>query len=220
MFKIQTLNNISVAGLDRLPRDLTRSPPRSPIRTPSWCARPRCTTCRSRSTVKAIGRAGAGRQQYPGAGHDRPRHRRVQCPRGQCQCGQGAGDCRHADRRAEHRAGLAFARGLSGDDAAINKAVEAGKKQFVGFELPGRTLGVIGLGAIGVKVANAARALGMKVVGYDPTITVQRAWQLASDVQPAISIDDLLSRSDFVTFHVPLDRRDPPHDQRRAHPRS
>jgi D-3-phosphoglycerate dehydrogenase len=97
-----------------------------------------------------------------------------------------------------------FARGLSGDDAAIAKAVEAGKKQFVGFELPGRTLGVIGLGAIGVQVANAARALGMKVVGYDPTITVKRAWQLASDVQPALSIDDLLSRSDFVTFHVPL----------------
>jgi D-3-phosphoglycerate dehydrogenase / 2-oxoglutarate reductase len=82
--------------------------------------------------------------------------------------------------------------------------VEAGKKQFVGFELPGRTLGVIGLGAIGVQVANAARALGMRVVGYDPTITVQRAWQLASDVQPALSVDDLLSRSDFVTFHVPL----------------
>jgi D-3-phosphoglycerate dehydrogenase len=97
-----------------------------------------------------------------------------------------------------------FARELEGDDAAIHQAVEAGKKQFVGFELPGRTLGVIGLGAIGVKVANAARSLGMRVVGYDPTITVQRAWQLESDVQPALSIDDLLSRSDFVTFHVPL----------------
>jgi D-3-phosphoglycerate dehydrogenase len=97
-----------------------------------------------------------------------------------------------------------FARSLSGEDGAINKAVEAGKKAFVGFELPGRTLGVIGLGAIGVRVANAARALGMKVVGYDPTITVQRAWQLESDVQPAVSVDDLLSRSDFVTFHVPL----------------
>jgi D-3-phosphoglycerate dehydrogenase len=97
-----------------------------------------------------------------------------------------------------------FARELSGGDAEIGKAVEAGKKQFVGFELPGRTLGVIGLGAIGVQVANAARALGMRVVGYDPTITVQRAWQLASDVEPALNVDDLLSRSDFVTFHVPL----------------
>jgi D-3-phosphoglycerate dehydrogenase len=65
-------------------------------------------------------------------------------------------------------------------------------------------MGVIGLGAIGVKVANAARALGMKAVGHDPTITVQRAWQLASDVEQALSVDDLLSRSDFVSFHVPL----------------
>ncbi len=97
-----------------------------------------------------------------------------------------------------------FARGLSGEDAEINKAVEQGKKQFVGFELPGRTLGVIGLGAIGVRVANAARALGMNVIGYDPTITVHSAWQLAADVEQALSVDDLLSRSDFVTFHVPL----------------
>jgi len=98
----------------------------------------------------------------------------------------------------------AFARGLSGSDEQIHKAVESGKKNFVGFELPGRTMGVIGLGAIGVKVANAARALGMKAVGHDPTITVQRAWQLASDVEQALSVDDLLSRSDFVSFHVPL----------------
>jgi D-3-phosphoglycerate dehydrogenase len=94
--------------------------------------------------------------------------------------------------------------GLSGDDASIHKAVEAGKKNFVGFELPGRTLGVIGLGAIGVKVANAARALGMRVIGYDPTITVRAAWQLESDVEQALSVDDLLSRADFVSFHVPL----------------
>ena len=97
-----------------------------------------------------------------------------------------------------------FATSLSGDDATINKAVEAGKKNFVGFELPGRTLGVIGLGAIGVKVANAARALGMKVIGYDPTITVRAAWALDSDVQQALSVDDLAARSDFITFHVPL----------------
>jgi phosphoglycerate dehydrogenase-like enzyme len=66
--------------------------------------------------------------------------------------------------------GWAYARALEGDDAEINKAVEAGKKNFAGFELPGRTLGVIGLGAIGVQVANAALALGMRVVGYDPQI--------------------------------------------------
>src|SRR5690606_9602894 len=97
-----------------------------------------------------------------------------------------------------------FARRQEGDDAAIDKAVEAGKKNFVGFELPGRTLGVIGLGAIGVLVANAARALGMNVIGYDPQITVSRAWQLSSDVQQAHSVDEVMARSQFVTVHVPL----------------
>ncbi len=97
-----------------------------------------------------------------------------------------------------------FARGLSGDDRAIDEAVERGKKNFVGFELPSRTLGVIGLGAVGVRVANSAEALGMRVLGYDPQITVQRAWQLSSGVQQALSLEDLCARSDAVTVHVPL----------------
>jgi len=97
-----------------------------------------------------------------------------------------------------------YARTLEGDDAALSKQVEAGKKDFVGFELPGRTLGVIGLGAIGVLVANTAAKLGMKVIGYDPQITVQSAWRLSADVQQARSLDDLLAQSDMVTFHVPL----------------
>ena len=87
---------------------------------------------------------------------------------------------------------------------ALNKAVEAGKKQFVGFELPGKRLGVIGLGAIGVEVANAALALGMKVVGFDPAITVRNAWQLSSGVEQAETLDQLFQRADFVTCHVPL----------------
>lgn len=97
-----------------------------------------------------------------------------------------------------------FVRGLQGTDAEMSVVVEAGKKQFTGFELPGRTLGVIGLGAIGVKIANAARSLGMNVIGYDPTITIERAWQLDSDVEAAPNLDALLAQSDFITFHVPL----------------
>jgi D-3-phosphoglycerate dehydrogenase len=97
-----------------------------------------------------------------------------------------------------------FARALQGDDAAIEAAVEKGKKQFVGFELPGRTLGVIGLGAIGVEVANSALGLGMRVLGYDPQITVQRAWQLSASVEQARSLEDLFARSDAVSVHVPL----------------
>jgi D-3-phosphoglycerate dehydrogenase / 2-oxoglutarate reductase len=98
----------------------------------------------------------------------------------------------------------AFARSLSGEDDALEAAVEAGKKNFVGFELPGRTLGVIGLGAVGVEAANSALALGMKVLGYDPQLTVQRAWQLSSSVEQALSLEDLFARSHAVSVHVPL----------------
>jgi len=97
-----------------------------------------------------------------------------------------------------------FARALQGDDKSLDEAVEKGKKNFVGFELPGRTLGVVGLGAIGVEVANSALTLGMNVLGYDPQITVQRAWQMSSSVQQALSLDDLFARSDMITLHVPL----------------
>jgi D-3-phosphoglycerate dehydrogenase len=98
----------------------------------------------------------------------------------------------------------AYVRSLEGDDHAVEGAVEKGKKKFVGYELPGRTLGVVGLGAIGVEVANAALGLRMKVLGYDPQITVQRAWQLSSGVEQALSLDDLFSRCDAITVHVPL----------------
>src|SRR4029079_5236928 len=99
-----------------------------------------------------------------------------------------------------------YARGLQGDDEQLDHAVEQGKKKFVGYELPGRTLGVIGLGAIGVEVANSAHALGMKVLGYDPQITVQRAWQLSSNVEQALSLDDLFVRADVISVHVRLTR--------------
>jgi D-3-phosphoglycerate dehydrogenase len=97
-----------------------------------------------------------------------------------------------------------FVRELRGNDHSIHEQVEAGKKGFRGFELPGRTLGVIGLGAVGVKVANAAIDLGMRVVGYDPDVTVRRAWELSSQVEHAASIGVLLGRADFVSLHVPL----------------
>jgi D-3-phosphoglycerate dehydrogenase len=86
----------------------------------------------------------------------------------------------------------------------MDKAVEANKKQFAGFELPGRTLGVIGLGAIGVEVANAAIGLGMNVLGYDPGVTVKHAWKLSSRVEHVTNLDHLLKRADILTVHVPL----------------
>jgi D-3-phosphoglycerate dehydrogenase len=88
--------------------------------------------------------------------------------------------------------------------ADFEKRVEDGKKQFAGYELPGRTLGVIGLGAIGGLVADSAIRLGMKVLGYDPEITVDNAWRLPASVKRAASIEEVLKGSDFVTLHVPL----------------
>ena len=88
--------------------------------------------------------------------------------------------------------------------ADLGKRIEEGKKQFAGFELPGHTLGVVGLGKIGSLVADAAIRLGMKVQGYDPHITVEAAWSLSSQVRRAPSLEDLLRTSDFVTLHVPL----------------
>ncbi|MCM2678876.1 3-phosphoglycerate dehydrogenase family protein [Echinimonas agarilytica] len=85
----------------------------------------------------------------------------------------------------------------------FNKLVEGGKKRFVGSELTGKTLGVIGLGAIGANVAHAALALGMKVVGYDPVLSVDAAWRLSSEVERADNLPSLLARCDFVTVHVP-----------------
>jgi D-3-phosphoglycerate dehydrogenase len=99
---------------------------------------------------------------------------------------------------------MKFVEGLQGDDAALSTLVEDGKKHFAGIELPGRLLGIIGLGAIGGMVADTALKLGMKVQGYDPDITVDAAWRLSSDVKRALSVDDVFRHSDFITLHVPL----------------
>lgn len=204
MYKIQTLNNISVVGLDRFPRD--RYEIASEMTSPDaiLVRSAKMHDMKLAPSVQAIGRAGAGVNNIPVDAMTAAGIPVFNAP------GANANAVKElvvaGMLMAARNIGQAwqFAASLSGDDATINKAVEAGKKNFVGFELPGRTLGVIGLGAIGVKVANAARALGMKVIGYDPTITVRAAWALDSDVQQALSVDDLAARSDFITFHVPL----------------
>ena len=92
---------------------------------------------------------------------------------------------------------------LKGEGDAVGKLVEKGKSQFVGPELKGKTLGVIGLGAIGAMVANTAIELGMKVIGYDPYLSVDAAWSLSRAVQKAESLDALLSKCDYITVHIP-----------------
>jgi len=203
-FKILTLNNIAVEGLRRFPRDR--------YEVASEIAHPDAIVLRSYNmhdmeipdTVAAIGRAGAGVNNIP--------------VDAMSQRGVPVFNAPGANANAVKELAVAgmliaarnicnardYVRDLDLEGEALNKAVEAGKKQFVGFELPGRTLGVIGLGAIGVEVANVALALGMKVVGFDPAITVKRAWQLSSGVQKVDTLDRLFKESDFVTAHVPL----------------
>ena len=203
-FKIQTLNSIAVEGLQRLP------PPAYEVA--SDIGSPDAIVVRSAKmhdlalppSVLAVARAGAGVNNIPVAALSRRGIPVFNAPGANANAVKElviAGMLLAARNlcQAWH-----FAEQLTEEGAALDKAVEAGKKRFVGFELPGRTLGVVGLGAIGVQVANAAHALGMRVIGFDPQITVERAWQLASAVQQARSLDELFSRSDLVTVHVPL----------------
>jgi D-3-phosphoglycerate dehydrogenase len=204
MFKVLTLNNIAVEGLRRFPR--------SRYEVASEISHPDAILLRSHNmhdmdipdTVAAIGRAGAGTNNIPcdamaargvpvfnapGANANAVKELVIG---GMLMGARNLGNAREYVKTLEE----------TGDD--LKKAVEAGKKQFVGFELPGKTLGVIGLGAIGVEVANAALDLGMKVVGYDPAITVTNAWQLSSGVEQEETLDQLFQHADFVTCHVPL----------------
>ncbi len=204
MYKILTLNNIAAKGLQRLPAER--------YQTGTDIADPDAILLRSQNlhemdlpmSIAAIGRAGAGTNNIPidamsergvpvfnapGANANAVKELAV--------AGMLIG-ARNLCSAAEYVAGL----DQTGD--ALNKAVEAGKKQFVGFELPGRRLAVLGLGAIGVEVANSALALGMNVVGFDPAITVRNAWQLSSGVELAESLDQLFHDADFVSLHVPL----------------
>ena len=95
-----------------------------------------------------------------------------------------------------------WCQGLAGDPA-MSKSVEKGKKQFVGNEIKGKTLGVIGLGAIGSRVANCAIELGMEVYGYDPYISIEAAWNLSSQVHHCVNLNDMLPLCDYITIHVP-----------------
>jgi D-3-phosphoglycerate dehydrogenase len=203
-YKILTLNSISMEGLQRLPRDR--------YEVSSDIGHPDAILVRSAKmhdmtlpeSVLAVARAGAGVNNVPVATLSKRGIPVFNAPGANANAVKElvvAGMLLSARNLCQ---AWNFVEHLKEDGPALDKAVESGKKQFVGFELPGRTLGVVGLGAIGVQVANAALALGMRVVGFDPQITVERAWQMSSAVEQARNLDELFSRSDFVTVHVPL----------------
>jgi D-3-phosphoglycerate dehydrogenase len=203
-YQILLLNNISSHGLARLPHER--------YVTGKHADRPDAILVRSHdmhampipASVKAIGRAGAGTNNIPVAEMSKRGVPVFNAP------GANANAVKELVLAAlligarNLVPALQFVQQLPPDAADFETRVEDGKKQFAGIELPHRTLGVVGLGAIGALVAETALKLGMKVVGFDPEITVDAAWRLHSGVRKANSIEDLLKHADFVTLHVPL----------------
>jgi D-3-phosphoglycerate dehydrogenase len=204
MHKVLTLNNISVSGLRQLPRQS--------YEVASEIGHPDAIMLRSFNmhdmeipeTVQGVARAGAGVNNIPVESLSKRGIPVFNAPGANANAVKELviGGMLLAARNLAPA--WAYVRGLEAEGKELGKLVESGKKQFVGFELPTRTLGVIGLGAIGVQVANTALSLGMRVIGFDPQITVQRAWELSSGVQQARSMDDLISRADMISVHVPL----------------
>jgi len=203
-YQILTLNQISSQGLHRFPA--------ARYAVGKTVAHPDAILVRSHNmhdmaipaSVKAIGRAGAGTNNIPVAALSRRGVPVFNAP------GANANAVKELVVAALLLAArnllpaLDYVAGLETDAADLDKRVEDGKKQFAGIELPNRTLGIVGLGAIGSLVADTAIKMGMKVVGFDPEITVDAAWRLPSSVRKAHSIEELLKQSDFVTLHVPL----------------
>jgi len=204
MYKIQTLNNISREGLDRFPT--------ADYKVGEDVSDPDAIVVRSfkmhdmdlPASVKAIGRAGAGVNNIPVTKMSERGVVVFNAPGANANAVKElviAGmllACRNICEAWD------FTRVLEGTDKEISEAVESGKKKYAGTELPGKTIGVVGLGAIGRSVANICLDLGMNVVGYDPMLTVEGAWKLSSRVERATSLEHLLQKVDFVTFHVPL----------------
>jgi D-3-phosphoglycerate dehydrogenase / 2-oxoglutarate reductase len=201
--KILTLNAISRRGLARLPESYAVG---------NDVAQPDGVLVRSHdmhamdiaASVQAIGRAGAGTNNIPVKAMSERGVVVFNAPGANANAVKElviAGMLLGARNLAP---AINFVAGLQGDDESLHKQVEAGKKAFVGHELPGRTLGVVGLGAIGSLVADAAIRLGMNVIGYDPEITVDAAWRLPAQVKKAASVEDLVKHCDFISLHTPL----------------
>ncbi len=203
-YKILTLNSISSLGLKRLPAGRYtcggqfEDPDAILVRSHDMHA------MEIGSNVKTIGRAGAGVNNIP---VKKMSERGVPVFNAPGANANAVKELVIAGLLVASRnlvPALHFVDGLKGDDKTLHKLVEDGKKHFAGVELPGHTLGVIGLGKVGSLVADAAIKLGMNVLGYDPEITVDAAWSLPSQVKKAHSIEEVLKASHFVTLHVPL----------------
>ncbi|NNC99005.1 MAG: phosphoglycerate dehydrogenase [Gammaproteobacteria bacterium] len=204
MYKIRTLNNISQKGLDRLPSENYRISDDEAAPDAIILRSYKMHDMEIPASLKAVGRAGAGVNNIPLDKMSRAGVPVFNAP------GANANAVKElviaslflAARNLSQA--IEYTNQLEGDDAQLSKMVEAGKKKYAGFELPGKTIGVVGLGAIGCMVANTCVDLGMKVIGFDPGLTVDGAWQLSSRIKRANSVDEILPKVDFLTLHVPL----------------
>lgn len=204
MYKILKINNLAERGLERFPAGR--------YELGSEIASPDAIMLRSQklhdmefdSNLKAVARAGAGVNNIPVERLSALGVPVFNAPGANANAVKELviGSLFLSERNLHHA--VSYTDQLTTEGEALDKQVEDGKKKFVGRELPNRTIGVVGLGAIGVEVANTAAALGMTVIGYDPAITVSNAWKLSAVIEKANSVDELLSCSEFVTFHVPL----------------
>jgi D-3-phosphoglycerate dehydrogenase len=205
MYKIRTLNNISEKGLSRFPKDL--------YDLAEDISEPDAILVRSAqlsmddapASLRAVGRAGAGVNNIPVSEYTDKGIVVFNTPGANANAVKElvmAGlllSCRGIIPGIEYVNGLAD----HSDKAELNKLVEASKKKYKGSELKGKTLGVLGLGAIGSMVADMALQMDMNVVGYDPALSVEAAWRLSSRVEKMDNLQQLFSRSDIVTLHVP-----------------
>ena len=203
-YRVLTLNSISQLGLRRLPAgrytvgNHVDSPDAILLRSQDM------HSMTIPPEVQAVGRAGAGTNNIPVSGLSARGIPVVNAPGANANAVKELVIAAMLIAARNLVPALDFARGLTGDDKTLHKLVEDGKKNFVGIELPSHTLGIIGLGKIGSLVADAAIKLGMRVIGFDPHITVDAAWSLPSQVKKAHTIEEVLKASDFVTLHAPL----------------
>ena len=202
MVKIQTLNNISPVDLERLPRESYEVASEVTNTDAILVRSAKMHDMEIGDNLKAVGRAGAGVNNIP---LDKMSDKGVVVFNAPGANASAVKELVISSMLLSSRnicQAWNYVNGLPLDN--LKTAIENGKKNYAGSELPGKTLGIVGLGAIGVQIANAAHALGMKVIGFDPSITIKSAWKLSADVEQALSIDELFSQSDFVSFHVPL----------------
>lgn len=204
MFRIRVLDHVARAGLDRFPPDRYRIGPE--VERPDAILL-RSTDLRAAplpDSVQAVARAGVGVNNVPVERLSEAGAPVFNTPGANANAVKELVLAGLLMAARNVLPALRFVHALDVEGEALERAVEEGKRRFDGFELPGRVLGVVGLGAVGVRVANAARALGMEVIGYDPQLTLTRAWELSAEVRPAGSLEELLGRADAVSLHVPL----------------